>query len=63
MEWISVEDRLPRYNQLVLIYHDQEYLIGWVQIIYSDGSARFKESGGMYNIPATHWAELTPPKQ
>ena len=64
MEWISVEDKLPEENQIVLMYYDGQFFLGCVQIVYSDGSARFKEvPGGMYNIPATHWMPLEPPKE
>jgi ABC-type proline/glycine betaine transport system substrate-binding protein len=59
-EWISVKDKLPNKEQIVLMYYDGDILIGHIQIVYSDGSARFKETNGifLYNIPATHWMPL-----
>jgi hypothetical protein len=70
MEWISVKDRLPEDNEVVLLYYENdflgtEYFVGHIQIKYSDGETRFKECNGnlVYNIPATHWAYLEKPKQ
>lgn len=65
MKWISVKEGLPNEAQKVLFYHDGDYYVGVVQIIYSDGYVVFKELSGafMYNIPATHWMPLPePPK-
>lgn len=63
MQWISVKDKLPEETEMVLLYFEEEYFFGVIQIVYSDGCAVFKEwmPGGMYNIPATHWAKLEPP--
>lgn len=61
-EWISVKDKLPEKEQVVLLYYNGDFLVGHIQILYSDGDVRFKEApGGMYNIPATHWMPLPEP--
>lgn len=57
-KWISVDERLPKDDSVVLVLDNNEYIIGW----YKDGS--FGEWNGVYELrQVTHWMPLPdPPK-
>lgn len=64
-EWISVNDRLPEYDQVVLCYKDDRGVrIGkHMPATYADGVVAFKDLARDYAFGATHWMPLPkPPK-
>ena len=64
-EWISVKDRLPEYDQVVLCYKDDRGVrIGkHMPATYADGVVAFKDLVRDYAFGATHWMPLPlPPK-
>jgi hypothetical protein len=64
-EWISVKDRLPEYDQVVLCYKDDRGVrIGkHMPETYADGVVAFKDLARDYVFGATHWTPLPqPPK-
>ena len=64
-KWISVEDRLPEYDQVVLCYKDGRGVrIGkHMPATYADGVVAFKDLVRDYAFGATHWMPLPePPK-
>jgi hypothetical protein len=63
--WISVKDRLPEYDQVVLCYKDDRGVrIGkHMPATYADGVVAFKDLVMDYAFGATHWMPLPqPPK-
>lgn len=58
MEWISVEDKLPKETVISYpFYHKVRY-------VPSDGCWHYAESGGIYIHGVTHWMPLPePPEQ
>jgi hypothetical protein len=73
MEWISVKDRLPEMNQVVLVYNAEfdgnEYSIDeWVTyyerpVEFSTIEIETGEGWSMHEFEeVTHWSPLTPPK-
>ena len=64
-EWISVKDRLPEDDQVVLCYKAERGVrIGkHLAATYADGVSAFKDCGRDYAFGATHWMPLPePPK-
>ena len=62
-KWISVEDRLPEYDQVVLCYKDGRGVrIGkHMPATYADGVVAFKDLVRDYAFGATHWMPLPEP--
>ena len=63
MEWISVKDRLPDGQDMVLVYTDMNstttaYLHGVKSGFITYGEEAYIEFGNI-----THWKHLQPPKQ
>lgn len=60
-EWVSVEDRLPEYQSVILVYTISEY----TQTAYLEASSRLWVGIGNYRQPkVTHWMPLPqPPNQ
>lgn len=66
MEWISVEDRLPPMNMLVLcMKKSKKYFIGsYIGASYANGCAAFKHAEKDMAIGVSHWMPLPePPKE
>lgn len=64
-KWISVKDRLPKCDQVVLCYKaDRGVRIGkHMPATYADGVVAFKDLVRDYAFGATHWMPLPqPPK-
>ena len=64
-KWISVKDRLPECDQVVLCYKaDRGVRIGkHLAATYADGVSAFKDCCWDYAFGATHWMPLPqPPK-
>jgi hypothetical protein len=59
-KWISVEDRLPEYDQAVLCYKsDRGVRFGKVlAATYADGVQAFMDCERKYAFGATHWMPL-----
>lgn len=60
-EWISVEHKLPEFNEYVLVYNTEGATLigrlmknGWIAL-FSDGEHFMDE------LTATHWKNLPPP--
>lgn len=62
-KWISVEDRLPEYDQAVLCYKsDRGVRFGKVlAATYADGVQAFMDCERKYAFGATHWTPLPEP--
>ena len=62
-KWISVEDRLPKYDQAVLCYKsDRGVRFGKVlAATYADGVQAFMDCERKYAFGATHWMPLPEP--
>lgn len=60
MEWISVKDRLPEINVLVLcLKKSKKYFIGsYIGASYSNEYAAFKHAEKDMAIGVTHWMPL-----
>lgn len=58
MKWISVNDRFSAKDELVLIFGDNNYIVGY----YSVESDEWLEQG-YWTLPfkPTHWMPLPPP--
>jgi hypothetical protein len=56
-EWISVEDRLPEDDRIVIGYNPQEGFIG--EVCYS--RKEFSHLHGYFPIPVTHWMPMPDP--
>ena len=62
MEWISVEDRLPEENELVLMWEPDFGEKGVVENGYFTEDKVFSDSyGELNNDVVTHWMPLPPP--
>ena len=64
-QWISVKDRLPEYDQVVLCYKDDRGVRTGKHLAatYADGVSAFKDCCRDYAFGATHWMPLPkPPK-
>ena len=65
-EWISVKDRLPEYDQIVLCYKaDRGVRVGkHLNATYADGVSAFMDCIWNYAFGATHWMPLPmPPRE
>ncbi len=70
-EWISVKDRLPRYNETVLIYRPSmaepilaDKYFGWYGEDDNEWHEGWLRYGGVKNDLITHWQPLPePPKE
>lgn len=64
MKWISVNDKLPKYNQRVLCFQPaNDYLPDWVYEGYLEHSKRFGKEWFAVEDPSikwypTHWMNL-----
>ena len=63
MKWISVKERLPECDQVVMCYKaDRGVRIGkHLAATYADGVSAFKDCCGDYAFGATHWMPLPEP--
>ena len=64
-EWISVEERLPEVNQLVLCYKyngSSHYKVGFfIGAKYTEDVAAFRNINELFSFGATHWMPLPEP--
>jgi len=73
MDWISVDERLPKYGEVILIARRESYsevakmLISLGYRSYTDsGGEHWEEcrfSGGSIFVPPTHWQPLPEPPE
>ena len=57
MEWISVEDRLPGIDQMVLVLYDRELCsLAWLKII--NNKYVWNHQIPLYGDSITHWMQL-----
>lgn len=59
-DWISVEDRLPEYDELVLVYSKYKELY-WISHRMKDVRIRKDNNGFIHPIdefPITHWKPI-----
>lgn len=67
MEWISVEDRLPETNKLIVFYYNNQFHIGYFIGKTTDHNELLMQSHiDGYNCVqvVNYWAELPePPKE
>lgn len=66
-EWISVKERLPEVNRLVLCYRQNpsQYRIGfYIGAKYAEDVAAFRNINELFSFGVTHWMPLPePPKE
>lgn len=56
MNWISVEDRLPKFNDIVLLWNNHSFM----GFRYRENSYQEQNTGrDIYRV--THWCEITEP--
>lgn len=67
MEWISVKDRLPKYDpkderafKYFFRANNERYYTGYTLTGY--GKTAFFQHNGREILNVTHWAEIEPPK-
>ena len=67
IEWISVKERLPEVNKLVLCYryNPSQYRIGfYIGANYTEDVAAFRNTNEIFSFGVTHWMPLPePPKE
>ena len=63
--WISVTERLPELDELVMCYKRGKMFLGkYLGVMYSPVVGAFKSNEKYYALGATHWMPLPePPKE
>lgn len=61
--WISVDEKLPPYNEKVLVFYGIDRYIGIASLVDVVASQMFWYDGrkSVYNI--THWMPIVPPRK
>ena len=66
MEWISVKDKMPRINEVVLVYDKfiEDVSIGYISEFLGERTVWIIDYGESVSDTVTHWMPLPePPKE